>query len=258
MRRTLVLAAAVLLAVATTGARAGTVDIQPSKDNTLYEDLQGDLSNGAGIYFFAGKTAINELRRGLIAFDIAGSVPPGVTITDASLTMNMSKTISGPAPVSLHRVGMDWGEGTADAPGQEGTGTTASGDDATWIHTFSPTQVWLSPGGDFDAIPSSTAVVSGINVYTWESTPEMIADIEDWRDDPANNFGWLVLGDEPTLTSAKRFDSRESANPPVLTVTWDDPGSVPATSAPGIVAAVAFLFAASALVLRRRVRNQKI
>ena len=86
----------------------------------------------------------------------------------------------------------------------------------------------------------------------------MIADVSEWRDDPANNFGWLVIVAEPTLISAKRFDSRESDNPPVLRVTWDDPGSVPATSAPGIVAAVAFLLAASALVLRRRARSQKI
>jgi len=260
MRRTpvLAIAVAVLLAIGTSGAATGTVAIQPSMDNTLFEDSQGALSNGAGIHFFAGKTAINELRRGLIAFDIAGSVPPGVTITDVTLTMNMSKTIAGPASVSLHRVGMDWGEGTADAPGQEGTGTTASGGDATWLHTFSPTEFWLSPGGDFDAFDSATTVVSGINVYTWGSTPDMIADVSEWRDDPANNFGWLVIVAEPTFISAKRFDSRESDNPPVLRVTWDDPGSVPATSAPGIVVAVAFLFAASAFVLRRRTRNQKI
>jgi hypothetical protein len=38
----------------------------------------------------------------------------------------------------------------------------------------------------------------------------MVADVQDWLDNPAGNFGWLVLGDEkPTLT-AKRFE-RESA-----------------------------------------------
>ena len=29
------------------------------------------------LHFFAGETALNELRRGVLAFDIAGNIPPG-------------------------------------------------------------------------------------------------------------------------------------------------------------------------------------
>ena len=75
-------------------ASAGTVNINPSKDNTLYEydpDI-GDLSNALGMHFFAGKTAMNTLRRGVLAFDIAGNIPPGSTITAASLSAHMSRT----------------------------------------------------------------------------------------------------------------------------------------------------------------------
>ena len=55
----------------------------------------------------------------------------------------------------------------------------------------------------------------------------MVADVQDWLDNPAGNFGWLVLGDEkPTLT-AKRFDTRESANLPVLTVQYTPPSPPP-------------------------------
>ena len=46
----------------------------------------GDLSNALGFHFFAGKTAMSELRRGVLAFDIAGNIPPGSTITAASLS----------------------------------------------------------------------------------------------------------------------------------------------------------------------------
>ena len=60
-------------------ASAGTVNINPSKDNTLYEydpDV-GDRSNALGLHFFAGETALSQARRGVLAFDIAGNIPPG-------------------------------------------------------------------------------------------------------------------------------------------------------------------------------------
>lgn len=48
----------------------------------------------------------------------------------------------------------------------------------------------------------------------------MIADVQAWLDNPASNFGWLVLGDETGIATAKRFDTRESASPPVLTIAY--------------------------------------
>ena len=62
---------------------AAIINITPSKDNTLYEfdAVEGDVSNALGIHFFAGNTLMDELRRGVLAFDIAGNIPPGSTIT---------------------------------------------------------------------------------------------------------------------------------------------------------------------------------
>lgn len=80
----------------------------------------------AGEYFFTGRIAPMAgavRRRGLIAFDIAGSVPAGATINSVSLMLNMSRTTSGPQNVGLHQVLSDWGEGTSAAPGQEGSDT---------------------------------------------------------------------------------------------------------------------------------------
>src|SRR4026207_147217 len=66
-------------------ASANIINIMPSKDNTLYEfdPKEGDFSNALGFHFFAGETGMSELRRGVLAFDIAGSSPPGSTITAA-------------------------------------------------------------------------------------------------------------------------------------------------------------------------------
>ena len=108
---------------------APTISINPSEDNTLYEYVpaDGDRSNGVGDYFFAGKTAIATLRRGVLAFDIAGSIPPGSTITSVTLSMHMSRTLFDDAQtVELHKLLADWGEGTSDAPGEEGTGSTSN------------------------------------------------------------------------------------------------------------------------------------
>src|SRR6266568_5169425 len=76
-------------------ASADTINISPSKDNTLYQYIpaDGDRSNALGNHFFAGTTAMSELRRGVLAFDIAGSIPPGSTITAVSLSLNMSRTL---------------------------------------------------------------------------------------------------------------------------------------------------------------------
>jgi len=212
--------AATLGALAGSLARAGTVNINPSKDNTLYEydPLDGDKSNALGFHFFAGETGMNELRRGVLAFDIAGNVPPGSTITAVSLSVNMSRTPTNTAYVmELHRLLADWGEGTSIAPGEEGDGAPATPNDATWRHRFFDTIFWSAEGGDFSATVSGSQLVSTVGQYTWSSA-QMVADVQAWLDNPAGNFGWVMLGDETTIATAKRFDTRESASPPMLTI----------------------------------------
>ncbi len=190
-------------------ATADIVTLSASKDNTLYEEVAGTVSNGAGNHFFCGLNAGGEARRGVLAFDIAGSIPAGSTINSVSLQLNMSRTIAGSTDVDLHLLLADWGEGASAAGGTEGGGTTAVSGDATWIHTFYPSQFWGAVGGDFAATSSATTAVSGIGFYNWSSTT-MVGDVQAWLDAPAINFGWIVVGSEPALadTTAKRFDSR--------------------------------------------------
>jgi len=250
-----------LSAVVAAPAIGGEMALVPIRDNTLYEVIlqapDGEIppSNGAGDYFFAGTTAMGgEIRRGLLAFDIAGVIPPGSVITDVTLTLEMSRTISGASMVELHRVSSDWGEGTSDAPGQEGTGAPATDGDATWIHTFFPDSFWSAEGGDFSASPSAAQTVGGEGPYTWGSTPEMVADVQSWLDEPATNFGWLVMGDEQMTPSAKRFNTRENGTgPPQLTVTFQAPVPTLPTSA---LTALALLLAGLAIWQFRRARKE--
>lgn len=212
---------------------ADTVEVAASRDNTLYEHPDGALSNGAGDHFFAGTTNRNEIRRGLVAFDLEGVIPADSVINDVTLTLNMSKTNfgSGVREISLHRVLADWGQGSSAAPGEEGGGTSASSDDATWVHRFFDTDDWMTPGGDF-AGASATREVGTLGAYTWGSTPEMVLDVQGWVDDPASNFGWLLkAADEGPSRTAKRFDSSEhptAARRPVLSIDFTPPAMEPA------------------------------
>src|SRR5207247_649486 len=84
--------------LAPSAASADVIDLSPSKDNTLYQDPTGSLSNGAGPGFFVGATASLNIRRAVVAFDIAASIPAGATITAATLTLHMSSTQTTPVP----------------------------------------------------------------------------------------------------------------------------------------------------------------
>ena len=124
---------------------ADTLSLEPSKDNTLFEDSGGGLSNGAGERLLSGRTGEPRNRRALIAFDFSG-LPAESVISSVSLTLNASKVASSSAQsTSLHRLLADWGEGSSNAFGQEGRGADAATGDATWIHRFNATNLWDSP-----------------------------------------------------------------------------------------------------------------
>ena len=227
-----------VVALALTTAPAEVVTIPASKDNTLYEDASGSLSNGAGKDFFVGRTSTftNTVRRAVIAFDVAVNVPAGATIDSVTLTLHLSRApfLPGDTPVELRRLLADWGEGTSNPIGQEGGGAPATSGDATWLHRFFNTVFWNSPGGDFSTTVSASRLVRDVAFYTWGPTDRMRADVQGWLDDPATNFGWLLLGNEIPLETARAFDSRQGIDPslrPSLTINFTaaatGAGSVP-------------------------------
>lgn len=224
----------------TVPALADIVTLTPIKDNTLFEDEEGSLSNGMGQFIFAGVTNQSLRRRALIAFDVAGTIPTGSTIISTELTLNMSQTNTQNhgRSMELHRLLADWGEGASQALGTEGTGTQAEVGDATWIHRFfdpnSPT-LWAAEGGDFSPTPSAVQIVDQVGSYTWGPDPDLTADVQSWLDVPNGNFGWALIGVENRALSAKRFDSRENdeeQNRPKLTVDFDLPGAPTRTATP--------------------------
>jgi hypothetical protein len=229
--------------------RADVAELTPSLDTTLYEDGNGGLGNGSGQYLFIGRTGGDNgvdklLRRSLVKFDLAG-VPAGSTISSVSFSVTIDKVPPGAssAIVSLHPVTADWGEGASNAPGDEGRGTAAQVNDATWLHRFFDTRQWSTPGGDFDAQPLASQSISGSpQTVTFASSPQLVAAVQDWLDDPASNHGWMLIGDEASVKNARRILSRENSGPgnPLLSVEFTYPlpaaNNIPAVNGVGLIA----------------------
>jgi hypothetical protein len=206
-------AAALVFGIAVAGAlvaRADTVTLTAVRDNTLFESSTGNLSNGAGPVFFSGRTNGGSIRRALVRFDFA-TIPAGATVDSVQLHLHVSRSPdSVPRNFDVHRVLADWGEGTSNT--SQGTGTTATTNDATWIHRFRPGTLWTNAGGDFVATASASLVVISEGNYVWRG-PGLTANVQNWLGMPATNFGWLLRGNETTSQTARRFDSRENSTP---------------------------------------------
>ncbi len=200
-----------------------TTTIIADRDNTIYSE-SNTLSNGSGQNLFTGATQTGDKRRTLIHFNLS-TIPPGSVINAVSFSIYCNKIPQDPAPatIELHKLLKDWGEGTSDATGAEGTGASATTNDATWSFNLFNTSSWTTPGGDFMAVKSASA--KGVDIGTFSMTGEnLVADVQSFINNPATNFGWIILDSaEGTTSSARRYAARVNANPalrPQITVTY--------------------------------------
>lgn len=215
-----------MLLLVATQLSAEVMSFQPVKDNTLYEDVDGGLSNGAGQYLFIGMTGgangVN-LRRALIQFDLS-LLPVDTQINSVSLDVTISrspKTTVSFDTAQIHRILSDWGESGSQAAGPEGGGIAAQVGDATWVYTFFDAGQWLEPGGDFVSMVSGSAqfTTADHETISFFSTQALIDDVQSWVSSPEMNFGWMIRGDEQSTANARRLNSRENlSSPPSLTI----------------------------------------
>jgi hypothetical protein len=224
-------------------ANADVTTLTPAADAAIYSQ-DTSISNGSGLYLFSGRVAGTALRRSLLRFDLS-TIPAGSTINSASLVLFMNRTVSGSQNNSLHVLTNDWTEGPSAPGGQEGGGTGALQDDVSWNYrSFQPatptaSPAWNTVGGDYVASPSDTTSVSSSGQpYTWTSS-QMASDVQAWLDTPANNFGWILIGNESSSTTTKRFISRQHNNPalhPALTIDYTPPANcLPDVNGDGMV-----------------------
>jgi hypothetical protein len=187
------------------------VSITADRDNTIYSE-SGSTSNGAGEYLFLGRTNRGDLRRSLVHFDLA-SIPAGSVVTTASLVITCNKTGFENGGVDVYKLLKTWGEAGSNASANEGAGAPAQAGDATWSLAFfsTPASAWSAAGGDFAPESSGSQASLGLQQVSISSS-QLIADVQSWINNPAQNFGWILRGNEQTNGSARRLVSKESAN----------------------------------------------
>ena len=203
--------------------------LESQRDNTLIEDATGSVSNGAAGSLYTGRVGSNgneTLRRAVIYFDLS-SLPEDIDILKASLSVHVTlPERSNTVLFTLHRLTQGWGEGTSSFSGGKGAPATES--DATWLHTFYEDYFWNTPGGDFIDEPSATIGLGGAGLYMIEASSEMLEDLSFWKDNPDQNFGWIIIGNEsgPSFT-VKQISSREARLPehrPTVFIEYQDAG----------------------------------
>lgn len=199
-------------------ARAAWVTNVPSADTSLIE-LAPTNNNGAQAWVLAGRIQNDFYRnRGLFKFNFS-NLPSNSVILSAAAVLQVTR-VPAEAPANatfgLRRMLRPWGEGNkfADIGQPPGHGQPATAGEATWLCAFHPTNLWSTPGGaegqDFSAIESSFQFISDLGTYRFDSTPELVADVQDWVANPASNYGWmLICNAEDTIWNARRFGSRE-------------------------------------------------
>jgi hypothetical protein len=193
-----------------------------TSDNSIYAD-RPDNTNGGGAYLYSGSTLSSE-RRALIRFDLS-ALPENAVIQVVELRLTLDQSGSGAREgdlYALHRLTRSWGEGVVDAGEPGGNGKAAQAGDVTWSAARHPQDAWQTPGGDYAPSPSAPAALSDVEgseaVF---STLEMIADVQDWLENPDGNFGWILLGASGQRNS-RRFVSSEGepARRPRLTIEY--------------------------------------
>ncbi|MBX7167742.1 MAG: hypothetical protein K1X74_15530 [Pirellulales bacterium] len=259
----------VLLGYCTAAAplSATTISLTPTHDNTLIQRqliTDPQLSNALGDVI-SGRTnqdgqgpATISIRRGLIYWDLStASIPAGAVITGVDLRMRDVQGLNGDRATTLHRLTNSWGEGTSFQAG--GQSAAATDNDATWFYRFYNTAnpgaspAWSTPGGDFVSTPSATTVINDdlgpLQPVAWLGAlnPQMVADVQDWLDNPVTNFGWLIKGVETSGQTAKRLNGNGSDVPPLLEITYT---VVPEPT--GVCLALSALLTGCLAVARRR------
>lgn len=212
------------------GAWADSLVAPSGADGTLISTTDGSqVANGAGPALFCGRvnnTGGGTLRRAVLWFDVSG-IPAGSTITAVSLQLHFQSATPSAQVCTVHAVQAPWGEGESSDLG--GGGAPATPGDATWSHREWPSTPWTTPGGDFAPVASASALIDGVGFRSFASTPQLVADVQAWVDNPASNFGVLIKGNEAVLQTTKKFDSRESAEAaqrPLLNVEFTPPPAI--------------------------------
>ena len=209
--------------------QAVTVTLAPIADATLQSAFPNN-NEGDGTTFQVGGRRQGGEARGLLRFDIAGAVPANALINSVTLTLQVTATPSGGVNslFDLHTLLQSWGEGNGS---DHGGGSPGAAGQVTWNNRLGSGTPWSTAGGSFSPVISASRSIAGNGSYAFNSTAQLVGDVQSWLNTPANNFGWeLVSESGNTPTSIRRFGNRTDAlNTPMLTISFTpvpEPGTL--------------------------------
>jgi hypothetical protein len=206
---------------------ADSVALHPVADTTLFAIFPTN-NLGASTQLVAGGNAHGSPRRALIRFDISNQISSNAAIQSVALTVNVTTVPPGGGVGSvfeLHRLLVDWKEGRGI--GNFGQGALAG--ETTWNTRFYAATLWDQPGAavqsEFSETASASLFVGGLGSFTFASTSNLVADVQQWLVNPQTNFGWLLLSQsETSFSTVRRFASREDTpNAPSLAILYAVP-----------------------------------
>ena len=196
------------------------VALYPQADTSLFENSPTNNLGTASLV--SGARGINGLykrTRALMQFS-TDAFPINAVLTSATLNLTVYRIPEdGGArnPIfDLHRLLRPWQEGNKGTYVDTGSnGSPADPGETTWNTRFFPSVLWSAPGAaaplDFSPVVSSKTVIPGYGVYGFTN---LLPDVLYWQAHPDQNYGWiLICEDEVTDHTARRFSSREDANP---------------------------------------------
>ncbi len=197
----------IFVPIVITSAFGTTVTLSANKDTYVDQNAaSGNFgTNKNRIFvssFFEGTDGKNE--RSLIQFDLS-QIPSGSSIVSAELYLYMYAS-TGPAINDLHRITAPWTE----------TG-------ATWIS-------WVTPGGDYDPIVTSSAQIVDTSA-AWIKF-DVTSDVQSFVDGTPN-YGWLIKDYEEDSSNIRTIGYRpreytSATLRPYLEVTYTTAAAHPA------------------------------
>jgi hypothetical protein len=175
--------------------------------DTAIRDAAPDLNQGTVTSLPVGDSQSGSVHnRGLFKFDLS-NLPANSVVTAVTLRLTVIQAGTPDSSFDLNRLLVDWSE-----------------TDATWNDRLAST-LWTIPGGaansDYVLTASGSGTLPGSGVSTGFSSPGMVSDVQAWINNPATNFGWILIATGDASGSGKQVASREEgADAPSLIVQY--------------------------------------
>jgi hypothetical protein len=216
---------AIVLALSPAQVNAATLTLTPPSADATIRQSYPDMNLGPWITLDAGRFSDqpvgNLIHRSLVRFDLS-SIPAGSAIISAELQLRLAGVSAGyyGTFVYVYRVTHDWveGDGTNGVTWNEANHIAASpGSSIPW-----------TAGGEWTTEDAASLEVlySGGWIAPWDVT----GIVQDWACG-ASNYGFMIrypVGEDGSDVRFVYFDSKETENDPILTVTFEPSGGCPA------------------------------